>query len=155
MIRNIAACFLVLVWMLVIFMFSSSDGASSSATSGYLTNKVIEVFTGVTPSDKEYNEIKSNVSFIVRKVAHFTEYFILGLLLMNMMFILDIKSNRIIYSIMIVILYAISDELHQMLVDGRNGYIGDVLLDSSGGMFAIYLYHRLIMMRFNYEKGTN
>lgn len=154
MIKNIAACFLVIAWMIVIFMLSNSDGVTSSATSGHLTDKIMEILS-ITVEDVNYESIRSDISSIVRKTAHFTEYFILGLLLMNMMFVIGIKSNRIILSVIVVLLYAISDELHQGLIAGRYGYVGDVFLDSSAGLIAIYFYYSLIMLRFNYEKNIN
>lgn len=155
MIRNIAAIVLVFIWMSLIFFMSNSDGASSGSLSGSITSKIIETFTDIDKDDPKYEQLSEKLSFIIRKMAHFIEYFILGILVMNMMFILDIRHWRMILSVLIVILYAMSDELHQVLVDGRDGNIRDVLIDSSAGIIATYLYHQLIIKRFNHEKGVD
>lgn len=152
MMRNIASVILVIVWMIVIFMMSSSDGITSSETSGKATEVVINLMSKVDETVTKDEVLKKNVAFIVRKLAHFTEYFILGFLLMNMMYCLDIRDKRIVLSLIIVILYAITDELHQVLVSGRVGNVADVLLDSSAGIIAIWFYHRFVMMRWNNEE---
>lgn len=152
MIRNIASIILVIVWMSVIFLFSSNDGISSSEKSNRIARFAIEVLNDINPSITEKDNFEEKLSFIIRKIAHFTEYFILGILLMNVMFILGIGDIRIPLACIIVILYACSDELHQVLVDGRNGNIADTLLDSSAGLFAIWLYYKFIILRFSYEE---
>ncbi len=155
MIKNIASIVLVIIWMLIIFLMSNSNGATSSSMSNDITEKIIETFTDIESETPKYETVSKKISFIVRKMAHFIEYFILGILLMNLMFVLDIKSWSLLLAIMTVVLYAMSDELHQVLVDGRDGNIRDVLLDSSAGIIAIYLYHYLIIKKVKYEENID
>ena len=42
-----------------------------------------------------------------------------------------------IFSEMCIILYAITDEIHQLFIPGRNGNVVDVLIDSCGGLIGI------------------
>lgn len=81
--RVILLAALVLVWMGVIFAFSSQDGAASSETSGRVVKVVITVikpdFNSLAKS--EQISFRGMVTFFVRKGAHFTEYMILGVLL--------------------------------------------------------------------------
>ncbi|MBI3671178.1 VanZ family protein [Candidatus Azambacteria bacterium] len=85
--------------------------------------------------------------FILRKFAHFFEYFILSALLFNA--ILNTAQKRpnfrsaAFLSFLFSVLYAASDEFHQTFVVGRHGDIKDVFLDSLGvisGIFAFYKF---------------
>jgi len=74
----------------------------------------------------------------IRKCAHFTEYFIWGLLLLR-----GIRGERrgvklawALVAICIVFCYASLDEFHQSFVPGRTPAFHDVLIDTSGGMAA-------------------
>ena len=75
---------------------------------------------------------------IIRKCAHFTEYFILSLLILR-----AIRAGRhemrlawIFAVIILVAGYASLDEFHQSFVPGRTPAVGDVLIDTSGGAAA-------------------
>ncbi len=46
-------------------------------------------------------------------------------------------------SLMICILYAISDEVHQSFVPGRGPGVMDVLIDSAGAMVGIGMYEMI------------
>ncbi|MCX7911254.1 MAG: VanZ family protein, partial [Endomicrobia bacterium] len=73
--------------------------------------------------------------FVLRKIAHITEYFVLVILFLRAFKIsLDNKDNKKIYflSIIFSILYAISDEIHQYFVPGRHFALTDILIDSIG-----------------------
>ena len=45
-------------------------------------------------------------------------------------------------ALMIVVLYAISDEYHQTFVPGRNGKGVDVLVDAAGGLAGLWVWRR-------------
>lgn len=130
MIKNKLSIFLVLIWMLFIFTMSSFNASTSSNQSNFIVNILIDLFN--------INNI-NNLSLIIRKLAHLTEYLILGILIINM-FNKNNFSNRYIISIIICILYAISDEIHQLFIQGRSCQITDVLIDSFGSIIGIYLY---------------
>ena len=49
------------------------------------------------------------------------------------------ERNRIILSLVIGIVYASSDEIHQRFVSGRSGQITDVMIDSFGVLFGILI----------------
>ena len=122
---------LVIGWMVLIFLFSSQVGEVSSGNNKF----VVSVFNLL---GLDLNSIFGTLSdFIVRKAAHFTEYFILYFLLyraINTKKNLDIKV--FIKVILIVFLYACSDEFHQAFVPGRGPAFRDVLIDTCGGLTA-------------------
>lgn len=69
----------------------------------------------------------------IRKLAHFTIYMILGIAVMNYMntYKMDNK-RRIILTIIVGMLYATSDEIHQFFVPGRSAEVRDVCIDTLG-----------------------
>jgi len=71
--------------------------------------------------------------FILRKIAHITEYAILTWLLIRALKGYQLTNSQILISaISLSILYAISDEYHQTFILGRQGLPRDVLIDSLG-----------------------
>ena len=126
----------VLGWMILIFVFSSQPGEVSSENNKF----VIQVFKLL---GLDLNSMLGTLSdFIVRKAAHFTEYFILYMLLYRA---INTKQNWnlkvVIWSLIIVFLYAFYDEFHQAFVPGRGPAFRDVMVDTSGGLTAsLFLY---------------
>lgn len=151
--RKIIVGLLALLWMILIFVFSSQTGKESSGLSDTITNFIIKIFY------KDYNNfdlsrqqnIYANLSTFVRKSAHACEYGVLSLLVY--VFILEKKNiYLIIVPVLFSLLYAISDEIHQIFVNGRVGSIIDVLIDTSGSfVFTMIIFgiHKLI----NYAKA--
>lgn len=120
----------MLLWMLLIFLMSSFDATESTNQSNFIVNIINNIF--------KIENIEL-LSFIIRKLAHFTEYLILGFLTINMLNKNDI-SKKYLLSILICIIYATSDEIHQIFVPGRACQIRDVLIDSIGSITGVYLY---------------
>ena len=122
---------LVIIWMIVIFMLSSFNGNISSAES----NSIVIFISNLIHYTGDINTLE----IIIRKMAHFTEYFILGILVINALKYNTIKDMMKL-SILICILYASLDEIHQLFVQGRDGKIFDVLIDTLGSLSGIFLY---------------
>ncbi len=77
---------------------------------------------------------------IIRKLAHVTEYFALGLLLYRAIHgqFESLKlSHGIIYSLIIVLFCALGDEYHQSFVATRTSSIVDVGIDTFGGFLGL------------------
>lgn len=128
--KNKSSTILMLLWMLLIFTMSSFDATESANQSNFIVNIINNIF--------KIENIEL-LSFIIRKLAHFTEYLILGFLTINMLNKNDI-SKKYLLSILICIIYATSDEIHQIFVPGRACQIRDVLIDSIGSITGVYLY---------------
>lgn len=135
---------LSIFWILVIFSFSLQSGDESGKLSGGIVAWIVGLFF---PEDFAHIEL---VHFLVRKAAHFTEYFILGVLLS--MTIREAKWKRVLLAPWLMgTLVACCDETIQLFSDGRAGQIRDVMIDSSGvltGCVAILvLFHALFSKR--------
>ena len=114
-----------ILWIMVIFSFSLQNGEES----GKLSGGIVAWFVGLFFSeDFAYIEL---VHFLVRKAAHFTEYFILGNLLS--LTVREAKWKKVLLAPWLMgTMVACCDETIQLFSDGRAGQITDVMLDSSG-----------------------
>lgn len=139
--------FIVLIlWMIVIFSFSSADANKSTGTSDKVITTMIEIKDKITNNETPNNEkeiIVKNSSFYIRKLAHITEYLNLGFLMFNLL--KQYSVTNIYYAIGLSILYSCTDEFHQLFISGRSGSIRDVLIDSIGILIGTYLYKLLFI----------
>lgn len=139
--------FIVLIlWMIVIFSFSSAEANKSTGTSDKVITTMIEIKDKITNNETPNNEkeiIVKNSSFYIRKIAHITEYLILGFLMFNLL--KQYSVTNIYYAIGLSILYSCTDEFHQLFISGRSGSIRDVLIDSIGILIGTYLYKLLFI----------
>lgn len=113
--------------MMLIFIMSSFNSVESGNQSNFIVNLIVDVFN-IDNIDL--------LSLIIRKLAHFTEYFILGILVYNL---ISSYNKRTYMALIICILYAISDEVHQIFVPGRSCQMYDILIDSLGSLVGIFL----------------
>ena len=82
-------------------------------------------------------QLQKNLSYFVRKAAHFTEYFMLAVLLLLMFRTFNVSLwNRGIYSLFVVLLCAVLDEYFQSFVF-RTSSVNDVMLDFCGGLLGV------------------
>ena len=126
---------LVATWMLVIFLMSSEVAGTSSARSDEIVRTIQSIGVNA-PTDL--------LTFLVRKAAHISAYFILGILLFNLLKEYDLGVKKMIFiSIGIAMLYACTDEVHQVFVSGRSGEVRDVLIDTAGAAVGVVVYAAL------------
>ncbi len=134
----ILSSIVVILWMALIFNLSSQVADESNKLSKGVTKIVIETVEKVAPkSDFDINRF----NHIVRKNAHFFAYLVLGVLVLSALRRSGIYSYKSIgVAILICILYAISDEVHQIFVPGRGPQVKDVFIDSSGACVGVLVY---------------
>lgn len=130
---------IVIGLMGMIFYFSSQVGEESSELSGTvsydLMNFIGKVFhTGW--SFEQVNEHALQIEYFVRKVAHFSEYGVLGLAILLALYRTTPLRGWKLWGacVCIACLYAASDEIHQLFVPGRSGRVFDVCVDTCGSM---------------------
>ena len=133
--RKVFPWIFVILWMALIFYLSHQPATESNGLSTGITEKIIEMVEKIAPA---ININLGRLNHIVRKNAHFFAYLILGILVTN-----GLRNNEIIgfkgfrLALLICVLYAISDEVHQLFVPGRGGQVRDVVLDSIGAIVGI------------------
>ena len=132
-------------------MFSNQPSDDSSYLSDNFINntivRVYEVFNGEVSIEKRI-ELLEKYSIPVRKCAHFTVYFILGLLVFS--YLKDFSNHPILYSILFCFVYACTDEFHQYFIVGRYCSFLDVIIDTFGGIFSTIIYYVFV-----YKKRKN
>lgn len=103
-------------------------------------------------------ETLSLIHHVIRKSGHFTEYFVLSLLLLHALRAgtHDFSLRWALIAILIVAGYASLDEFHQSFVPGRTAAVTDVLLDTCGGTAAQVLVALLVFWRgFRKRRGES
>jgi VanZ family protein len=85
------------------------------------------------------------IHYIVRKVAHFTEYAILGFLAARAFRTSPrpaISTRWILICATLIVVYALMDEYHQSFVPSRTASIFDSLIDTAGGLTALLVVRK-------------
>lgn len=124
---------LVLVLITTLFIWGNSllPGSVSSSQSGIITKLLYPLFKNVMSVD--------TLTTIIRKLAHFTEYAILGLVLA---YFYKSKTNKyLLFALLQGVITAIIDESMQLLVPNRAGLLTDVLIDTSGVLFGLLVFY--------------
>ena len=81
---------------------------------------------------------------IVRKIAHFTEYFILAGLAVHLSYLYVCRWKNILgYMLFGLLLVPVIDEFIQLFSAGRAGMIQDILLDFSGAVTGLVVVKAL------------
>ena len=124
---------LIILTCLIIFEFSGQNANDSKKVSGKITEKIVSIFYNVKLD-------KNRVESIVRKIAHYSIYTLLGIEIMSFISTFTIKEfDRISFALIAGMIYAMIDEIHQAFVPGRGAIITDVMLDSLGVMTGIFI----------------
>ena len=129
--------------MALIFLLSSQNAAVSSGTSGNVIRLIVGIFYPEFDNlpAAEQTEIVASLQFLARKSAHFSIYMILGVL----SFLAVISYEKLLFVLRLTVsgsvclLYAASDEIHQLFIPGRSGEVRDVMIDFSGAALGIAL----------------
>jgi VanZ family protein len=123
------------LWVVLIFI------ASTGLMSGENTNSILKpIIHWVFPHASE--PTVNLIHMILRKGAHFTEYAILALLAARAFSTSShepLRSHWFLVSLLLVVIYALSDEFHQSFVASRTPSIYDCFIDSWGGLTGLML----------------
>ena len=163
MTKKIILWILVISWATVIFCFSSQVAEESDRVSISVGEKIVilmeklEIVDIPASSDGEsyIKKLAEDLNTLIRKGAHFTAFFILALLVIMLLMCYFDGKKVFLYSLIICLLYAISDEIHQYFVPGRACQFADVIIDFSGSVMGIILYNisnKIFIKRKSFSK---
>ena len=138
---------LLIVWCAVIWQFSAAPGSASESTSSQVQDFCNEVLD------------RAGVDFditskMVRKMAHFLEFFVLGVLAAATLLVHGFPHWHLLAPLVFVPV-AVIDECIQIFVPGRAPHILDVLLDCTGGVCgaaAVFTLNLIILYIKNKRK---
>jgi VanZ family protein len=120
---------LVVIWCIVIYYFSES-----SLFTGENTKRVLEAVLSYLSFGHDGDDTSSPLNFIVRKLAHLTEFGILAVLVWR-----ALERGRMAYvgAWVFATVYAMTDEWHQSFEPERTASVKDVFIDSCGALIAL------------------
>ena len=135
------------IWMIVIITFTLQTGDISGSLSGDIAvflYSIVEWFGLALPIE--------SLHLVIRKLAHFSEYFILGLLV----YLALVPYKKTLKQKLLVVLcvgvgFASVDETIQLFVQDRAGSIFDVLIDSTGIVFSMIIINSWLSLRKKLE----
>ncbi len=148
--------FLLLCLYAAIFTFSDQDGEESGSLSRQLSGKCTEVLEDI--SGEEWDSVKeervaAEIEDPLRKLAHFTEYAGVGLLVCLICRLwLDKRQLCSRIPVVWVLFSAILDEWHQSFVPGRNADFADVCLDTLGGAVGVLFALGIIKIKDHFRR---
>ena len=144
----IAVAIAAVLWALIVFSNSMRAGVESTQQSLGVLAILIRWFPALRKVDHDI------IHGTIRKLAHLTEYTILGVLLARAFACKrDCKLALFAAPLLTGVVLAAIDETIQRFTPGRNGMIGDVLLDAIGVVCGILIY-RLWRKRHKKEEGV-
>ena len=138
-VRRFLSRYLPLIAWLAFISYASSGSFSASNTSRIIGPLVLWLFPNTSM------ETLATIHFITRKVAHFTEYAILGLLAARAFRTSPryaIRQRWFLISAALIVVFALLDEYHQSFVPNRTGTIYDSFIDIAGGLTALIILRR-------------
>ena len=142
-ILRITTLILALLWMRVIFGFSSQPASVSMTTSEDVSSAFVRIADFFSSSKLTDEQVKARALVIdhaVRKAAHGTEYAVLAVLWLLQLSLHDCFEKRKYWITQIICsMYAVTDEIHQFWSAGRTPQFKDVCIDSAGACIALLI----------------
>ncbi len=124
---------LTLSIMYIAFGFSSETAAESEQVSQGVLDIIIE-HLGIVISHH-----------MLRKIAHFSEYAALGFCMGGAIYF-TFNKNKFYIPLIPSVIYAASDEIHQLFVPERSCEFLDVIIDSCGSSFGILIFMLILLI---------
>lgn len=123
------------LWAIFIFSNSFKTGVISDKMSNPIVEKVCGWF-----SELGMHLDVHFVTLIIRKTAHFTEFFILGLFIAICFSAMQKRMSHYTGLILFLcLLGGVTDEFIQSFISGRSADVRDVIIDFAGGLFAFII----------------
>ena len=138
--------------MISLFNLSAQTRAQSASLSGSITKEIVKFFYKDIDSlpKEELASIMSAIHVFIRKAAHFTAYFFMGVFSLIAMHTYNCKRKiKVAVCLAVGLAYAIFDELHQLFVPGRGPGVFDVALDFFGCASGALV---VLLVIFHYER---
>ena len=129
----------------MVLIFSASADSHSYEHSSFLVEPLLHwLFPQMSQANVD------EIHHLIRKCGHLTEYAILALLLWRA---ISQATNLLAWqrarrTLLIVCLYAATDEFHQSFVPTRTSLVSDVFIDTTGGVIGL-----LVLWFFSHRRN--
>lgn len=135
------------LWMVLIFISSHQPAGVSGGISSAFARELFAWAAAVIPLEFEA------LHTLLRKSAHFFAYAVLALLLAYALKTSGLDMRRaMLFAFFGSVLYAVSDEIHQLYIPGRSGEVRDVLIDTAGAAFGLASYRLGLQVRWRQKE---
>lgn len=137
---TVPAAVMLLALYSMIFGFSAQDGEASGSLSHQVSEKCVDFYNDIAGKGWSNTAKEYWVDFVehpIRKLAHFSEYALLGFLVFVILMQWNKKRSKYLWAVIWIFLSACGDEIHQYYVPGRYASFSDVLLDTTGGVVGV------------------
>lgn len=143
--KRIAITFLIVAagCVLGMFYFSNQNGDRSN---GISEDIVLHILNLLSVSPDSSIKVMDLANFVIRKLAHFTEYTVLGIGLCGLMRVL-VKRYWGLTAIVLGAVLASLDEFHQLFIPGRSAMVSDVVIDSCGVVVGSIIFTLIILLQ--------
>ena len=121
----IVSWILVAVCMGIIFSLSAQEASDSEALSGSFIRMIFQLL------GLEFQQ------GVIRTIAHCLEFMGLSFLMFNAIYATWEKKITPLFAFAGTVLYAITDEIHQIFVPDRAFQLSDILVDSTGALIGV------------------
>lgn len=145
--KRIIFLIMLVVAFYAIFNFSSQNAEISGSLSEQVTEFIVNILSKLKTMD-----VSSKLYYverlhpIIRKLAHFGVYTVVGFSIMGFMCTFNIRNIfKVLISFGVGATYAITDEIHQYFIPGRCASIRDICIDSVGVLTGIFILIILII----------
>lgn len=138
--KKIISYILLIFWLCLIFYLSNQTGSVSGMASNKIIYDALDFIYNIFSFDKSnLINVVNIIEIPLRECMHAFEYLILALLFINLFRLYNIKRNSLVFILCLV--YAITDEIHQLFVPGRAFQYFDIFMDSIGSIIGIFIYN--------------
>ena len=144
---------LMFSWMAFIFYMSAQPGEVSSDFSGSVSHVFMKIWNVVFFqgwNEAQVLQMAELWDYPIRKLAHMTEFGILAVLVFQMLGQYQRVHRRYILAWAVTVIYAATDEIHQLFVPQRSGNGFDVCVDATGAFLALLVIWGVTRMIQNY-----
>lgn len=136
---------LLILWMILIFILSHQTSDISGGVSGSLIYDTLFFICDIFNLNvSNLNDIVEIIHSPIRELMHALEYFILGILVVNVLKQNDINKNLLFISILFCFIYSLTDEVHQLFISGRTFQLLDLFMDFIGYTLGSLLFNKFI-----------
>lgn len=149
-----------LVWVpalaiaIAIFLFSSQPADVSTASSNRISQLLLQLASQakvIPVKSADIPAILKQMEMPIRKSAHILEFSLLNISILYALHTWAMKGRKwISVSWLCTVLYACTDEFHQLFVPGRAGMVTDILIDSIG----VTLISIFLLLRIYWDKRS-
>lgn len=157
---------LCIIWAGFIAYNTSEVGEVSNNKSTLMVEAILgkteSVINNYLENDKQAININSNSTFIkkmnvlFRKFAHAFEFLIFAILLYWFLNSFKLKDREvIIYTLFIILLYAVMDEFRQLYIPQRGSSVRDVVIDFVGGILGVIISCLIITFKRKFLRSLN